>query len=251
VSQPLGRQSIAYRVVGTQPATNVQIESRVPNAVELLPESLAVNSSGNYTYTGVAPGSTIRWNLGALLAGAQGSVRYQVRRPPLKPPTIPRVLEIGLTGPATAEAATPITYRLTITNNTAFSLTNLLLVDTLPTGATYVSGGDGPPVDNRIQWTVPLLDGDSVLIHELTVTAAQTIVNSDFYISSDEGPTAKGRDVVVTVINGTAPPPSGDGVTISNTGVAASWQMSGTGRTTQANGAFNPAYPTYLPAIKR
>jgi uncharacterized repeat protein (TIGR01451 family) len=50
-------------------------------------------------------------------------------------------LSISKVAPATAVAGQPFTYTLTIANSGAMTATNLLVRDTLPTGATYLGGG--------------------------------------------------------------------------------------------------------------
>jgi uncharacterized repeat protein (TIGR01451 family) len=243
--------TIFYHNASEQNLATVEITSTIPPNVELLPSSIQVPTGGTFTYSGSQPGATIHWDVGAVSANATGQVSYQVRRPALKPPVVPRPLAISKTGPATAAAGAPIQYTLVVTNNTAFSITNLLIADTLPEGAAFLSGSDNPQVGNSVEWTVPSLPGDSAIIRQFTVTADRTLVNSAYFVSSDEGPTAKGQAVVVTFINGTDPPPSGDGITIVNPGATVTWEVAGEIRSLESNSVYNPAFALYVPLVRR
>jgi hypothetical protein len=138
-----------------------------------------------------------------------------------------------------------------LTNSTFLTFTNLVIVDTLPIGANYVSGADSPPVDNTVRWNVPVLSGEETTKRTLVVTAERSLVNYSYYASSDEGPTVKGRTVVATFINDTDPPPPGDGTQINKQGATVSWEVANQRRSTTSNGVYNPSFPNYLPVVKK
>ncbi len=105
-------------------------------------------------------------------------------------------LAIAKSGPAYAEAGAPITYTLTVTNSSPVPATNLLITDTLPAGATYLSGGT--LVGDEVRWTVPSLAGENHLSVQFAVSAQATITNADYGVSADSGASATGQTPVVT-----------------------------------------------------
>jgi uncharacterized repeat protein (TIGR01451 family) len=241
--------TIRYHNRSADQLTDVEIVNVVPQQVELLPDSIQGGLS--HVHSGTQPGSTIRWTLGTVDPDGAGEVRYRVRRPLPMPPAIPRILNIDVTGPATAAAGALLNYSVIITNNTAFPVTNLTAVVTLPTGGEYRSGGDEPPQDGVLSWFIEELPGEGTLEREFTVAADHSLVLYDYYITSDEGPTAKGQHVLVTMIGETDPPPPGDGVMIANVGATTTWQVNGQGVNLQSNPVFNPNYGLRLPLISR
>jgi len=103
------------------------------------------------------------------------------------------------TAPLTATPGSPITYTLTVTNSGNLTATNLLITDTIPTGANYVSGGMWS--GNVVSWTVASLPPASAVQVSFVVTATQTITNNDYRVSADGGVTAIGQVAVVTFIS--------------------------------------------------
>lgn len=113
-------------------------------------------------------------------------------KPALNPdetPTAAARLELTLTGPGTASLATPIPYRLTISNKGTAPAQNVRLVSRLPAAAAFVSASDGGQFNLEARQTVWNLDqlgaGQSrtvelklraeqpgTLIHEAEATAA-------------------------------------------------------------------------------
>jgi uncharacterized repeat protein (TIGR01451 family) len=243
--------SFTYHNRSAAALEDAEIVNIVPAHVELLPQSIQASASGLYTYTGTEAGSTIRWQLGEVPPGGAGVVSYRAYRPLPTPPAIPRVLAIGIVGPASAAPDTVISYSVVITNNTAFPLTSLTVAAALPAGATYLSGGDGLSEARRVVWAVDELAGDTRLELPFAVSARQTLVLYDYYAISDEGPTAKGQRVLVTQIGATAPPPPGDGTLITNTGALLTWQSNGQTFSDRSNQAFNPNHGLLLPLVSQ
>lgn len=125
-----------------------------------------------------------------------GSFAADLRTLKLRTTTTPD-LAITKTGPATAIAGTPITYTLTITNSGATTATGLLVLDDLPAGATYVSGGT--LTNNNVRWTIPALAGfGTVTETTYVVTAASTLTNTGYAVSATGGFSANGTTPVVT-----------------------------------------------------
>jgi uncharacterized repeat protein (TIGR01451 family) len=113
-------------------------------------------------------------------------------------------LTIQKTGPHSAEPGTPVTYTLTVGNNGNLIATNLLITDSLPAGATYVSGGT--LVGDAVSWSLPSLDPNGTAEFQFVVTANETITNLEYSVSADGGYSAIGTIPVITMI----PPPEAD-----------------------------------------
>ena len=86
---------------------------------------------------------------------------------------------------------------LTLTNTGDVTATNLLVTDTLPSGASYVGGGT--QVGGVVTWTLgSLLPGAGAVV-SFVVRATQTIPNSDYRVAVDGRLAAVGQAPVVTV----------------------------------------------------
>lgn len=114
-------------------------------------------------------------------------------------------LSINKTAPTTAYAGSPIRFTLQITNTGNISATNVIVTDTLPTGATYVSGGT-LGANNIVTWEVPSLPSGGHVALDLVVTATSTIINFQYGVTADGGIAITGTTpVMVQVFN---PPPT-------------------------------------------
>jgi uncharacterized repeat protein (TIGR01451 family) len=91
-----------------------------------------------------------------------------------------------------------ITYSLTVTNNLSVTVSNILLTDTLPTNANYVSGGT--LIGNVVNWTLSELPAGAGFSRTFVVTATQTITNNDYRVSSDGEYSAGAHAPVVTIV---------------------------------------------------
>ena len=126
-------------------------------------------------------------------------------------PTPPQ-LTITKSGPAATVAGRPISYTLTIANSGALVATNLVISDTLPTGATYISGGalNG----NVVSWFADSLAPKTSIQRSFVVTASQTITNDGYEVKADGNFSARGQKAVVTVVS----PPGQPNLVISKNG---------------------------------
>lgn len=112
-------------------------------------------------------------------------------------------LSIGKTAPIFAEVGSPITYTLTVTNSGTATATNLLITDTIPAGAFYVTGG--APAGDQVQWLVAELPPSQTVQAQFVVTSNQTLVNSQYGVSADDQVQATGTTPVLTLVRGCPP----------------------------------------------
>jgi uncharacterized repeat protein (TIGR01451 family) len=99
---------------------------------------------------------------------------------------------------ATIPIGLPFTYTLRVTNAMPFPLTNLVLTDTLPTGARYITGGT--KVGQVVSWTLSNLAPGASVTRTFVVTTTRSLTNSDYAVQAGEGAQGKGTTSVVTVI---------------------------------------------------
>ncbi|MFQ5613326.1 MAG: proprotein convertase P-domain-containing protein [Anaerolineae bacterium] len=113
------------------------------------------------------------------------------------------VLSISKSGPATANPGEQVTYTLTVTNDGDTEAQNLVVTDTLPAGANYVSGSGGTLVGNEVRWNISSLAArGGTSQHTFAVTASATITNSEYGVRAGSGQSASGSVPVVTSIGG-------------------------------------------------
>ncbi|MBI1878032.1 MAG: DUF11 domain-containing protein [Chloroflexi bacterium] len=112
-------------------------------------------------------------------------------------------LTITKSGPAFAITGQPIDYTLTVANSGTISATNLVISDTIPSGANYVSGGI--KIGNGVRWTSVSLAPSASLQFTFTVTAVTTISNSDYSVVADNNPLVPGQPPVMTLVSNEAP----------------------------------------------
>lgn len=106
-------------------------------------------------------------------------------------------LSISKVAPATAVTGQPFTYTLTIANSGAMTATNLLVRDTLPSGATHLGGGT--LVGNEVQWSLAELGGyGQTAVLTFTVSASSNLVNDDYSVSAAGGFMAQNNSPVTT-----------------------------------------------------
>jgi uncharacterized repeat protein (TIGR01451 family) len=115
-------------------------------------------------------------------------------------------ISVAKSAPATVLPGQTFTYTVTTTNNTDLEIVNLVISDTVPANATFVSASDdGVLSDGVVQWTVPgpMATGATVLC-TFTVTAADLdgaqIVNDDYGVRAENWLTPTLGSPVVTSI---------------------------------------------------
>jgi len=108
-------------------------------------------------------------------------------------------LLISKSGPTTAKPGEAIVYTLTVVNNGDTQATNLVISDTIPAGANYVSGGT--KTGGEVRWTVGSLAPEASIERTFTVTASATITNSVYQVVTDNQAAVVGLQPVVTAIS--------------------------------------------------
>jgi uncharacterized repeat protein (TIGR01451 family) len=111
----------------------------------------------------------------------------------------PPNLTISKSGPVTAIAGQAITYTLSVTNSGGQPATGLVINDTLPAGAGYVSGGT--LAGNTVTWSVASLGPGAMVQQTFVVTATGTITNDDYRVTATSNISATGQEAVLTVVS--------------------------------------------------
>ncbi len=118
-----------------------------------------------------------------------------------------------VTDPETATVAPgeELTYKITVTNHTGVDLNNVVVVDTLPAGVTFVSASAGEPGNGTVEVTIPTLEKDGV--HSFTVTVrvnddtTGSITNTATIVNAVGGMTELGKDISASVTTPVEPKP--------------------------------------------
>lgn len=240
---------ITYQNQAPTQLTDVVITNRIPTAVELVAGSIRT-SQGVSSTTGSSAGDVVSWQLGTIGGGASGQVSYRVRRLVAPTPSVPPALTIDIEAPTAITQGNQVTYNFTVANHSPAALSNLVITNTLPVGAVYVSGSDSAPVNRIARWALPLLAADSTATVQLVVSTQASLVNYDYRVTSKEGPTARGRVTAVTLVDGQAPV-YGDGVILMNEGARITWKSGGQTGVAESRAVLNPAFNLYLPLVQR
>ncbi len=190
---------------GNAAATNLTVRNWVPAGATYV-------SGGSHT------GGVVSWNIANLAAGNSTNVQYTVTANQTISNTrfgvtsnqvnangsgaivtviTAPILSISKTGPASAAPGDLITYTLTVNNSGNGLATNLIISDTVPTGATYISGGSHN--SGIVTWTTPQLAPQGQYQVQFVVTATATIINNTYSVISDET-SATGTAAVTTTI---------------------------------------------------
>lgn len=197
-------------------ATDVEIIDTVPAGTQ-------------YVSGGTLSGTDVRWQLNELAANRDEVVSYVVRAVeaitvtsknyrltasggysatgntavetqviPLQTVKKPSLDIIKSADRFEADIGKRITYTLRIFNNGDGEATNLVVTDTLPIGAVYVSGGT--QIGNDIRWEIPTLAAGQVTSVSFVVAAGQTVTNTNYQVTAAGGYQDIGDTPIVTVI---------------------------------------------------
>lgn len=226
------------------PISDVQIVSQLPQNMVLLPDSLSANTDYEYSITN----DTIFWQIGELEAEAIGQVTYELARPTPAPPpqNIPTTFRLTLFGPAAANPGELIEYQLELKNQAIIPLTDVVIVNTIPFGATYVDGNDSSTVSGEVSWQLPVIAPFATETFTYTVVANHTLLNNRYRVDSNEGASAVGFVAVTTNIEGRRPL-VGDDFFIIHDGVQSFWASSGSTFEAESEALTNPSLSYYVP----
>lgn len=146
---------------------------------------------------------------GELYVGAHGGTIYRIHEE-----TPPPQLSLSKQGPAQVQAGAPVVYTLTVTNAGGALAGSLVITDTLPAGAVYVSSSDGGALgDGVVSWSLPAPGGGQSRSVQLTVTAVTDLRNDDYGVTLPPWPTVRGAPAVETAV-------AGDTLTLQKSGPA-------------------------------
>lgn len=118
-----------------------------------------------------------------------------------------------VTDPETATVAPgeELTYKITVTNHTGVDLNNVVVVDTLPAGVTFVRTSDGEPGNGTVEVTIPTLEKDGVYSFTVTVRVNDdttgSITNTATIVNAVGGMTELGKDISASVTTPVEPKP--------------------------------------------
>ncbi|MFN2221765.1 MAG: right-handed parallel beta-helix repeat-containing protein, partial [Candidatus Promineifilaceae bacterium] len=163
----------------------------------------------------------VQWNLANLAGGSEATFRFQVTAEqtitnddyavtaaggyqaigatPVTTVVGQPQLSIVKRGPFAAAPGQDIVYQLTISNTGPISATNVVVSDTLPAGATYVSGGQ--LMGNVVRWEInSIAAGGGVVQVSFTASANATVTNSDYRVQAAGGFSAQGAVSVSTIV---------------------------------------------------
>ncbi|NIR25563.1 MAG: DUF11 domain-containing protein, partial [Gammaproteobacteria bacterium] len=109
-------------------------------------------------------------------------------------------LGINKSGPASVASGDPIRYTLSLTNTSNVTATNVLITDTVPAGANFVSAAGGQLISNVVNFNVGNLDPGQSVTRTFVVTATQgIIINRDYTASATGGVSNSGNPVSTTI----------------------------------------------------
>jgi uncharacterized repeat protein (TIGR01451 family) len=109
---------------------------------------------------------------------------------------IPR-LTIQASAPGWVHSGDPITITLTAGNLGIAAASNVFVTNTLPSGASYVSGGTR--VGNIISWTLGTLAPSASTQVSFVVTSTTTVIDNEYRVSASGGYSATGNWIAVII----------------------------------------------------
>ncbi len=219
--------TITFQNSGNANATNTVITDTVPA------NTAFVSATGG----GVLAGDIVSWSLGTVPAGGSGVVQMavQVASPLPSGTTITNgayAIDCDQTGPVNgnsvlttvvsapvlgiskSDAPDPVatsgvvTYTISFQNSGNANATGVVVRDTVPAGAVFVSATDGGYLGTGgvVIWNVGLLPAGSAPSVQMAVRAisGSTLTNGTYSIDSDETAPVSGAPVTTTVL----PPPT-------------------------------------------
>ncbi len=200
-----GEYTVAVTNSGDSIATNVTLTDDLPEGLTFVSSTPEAASSD---------GSTVTWSLGDIQPGESVSVSMMLTADNVGEQintatavsvegisgldtaltsVIPGSLQLAKSGPEQTISGDDLTYEITVTNDGAGALTNIVLTDILPEGLTYVSSSPEAAVgaDGTVSWLIESLDAEATATVSLVATTGDPgeVVNTST-VDSDEGATA-------------------------------------------------------------
>lgn len=109
-------------------------------------------------------------------------------------------LQIAKAGPATALPNEPITYRVWVKNSSSITVTNVVVTDVVPVGASYIQGSGGTLTNGAVIWNSAQIIPGETQEFNFAVTAIDDIANTDYRASADGDLLAVGATAIETEI---------------------------------------------------
>ncbi len=211
-----GEYTVAVTNSGDTTATNVTLTDELPEGLTFVSSTPEAASSN---------GSTVTWSLGDIPPGESVSVTMVLTAASVGEQintatalsvegisgqdtaltsVIPGSLQLAKSGPEETISGDDLTYEITVTNDGAGALTNIILTDVLPEGLTYVSSSPEAAVgaDGSISWLIESLDAEASATVSLVATTGGPgeIVNTST-VESDEGASATAQATTLVTMS--------------------------------------------------
>ena len=216
--------TLSYSNSGNVTATGVVISDTVP----------ANTAFVSATAGGTLSGSVVTWSIGALAAGASGSVQFVVRvASPLPNGTLithaayaivsnetgsvagpgitttvmstPVLTIVSTDAPDPVTAGATLTYTLSYANTGNADATSIRVTDTIPANTTFVSAGSGTLSGSVVTWSIASLAAGASGTVQLAVRVASplangTVIHNQTYsVASAQTSAVNGIDDTTTV----------------------------------------------------
>jgi uncharacterized repeat protein (TIGR01451 family) len=162
---------VTWSVTSLDPGNTTTVQFAVSATTTITNDDYRVEASGGYSATGSVSVVTV--------IASQG-------------------LALSKSAPAVARQGAPITYTLVVTNLGNVPASGVRISDTLPVGASYVSGGS--LVGNVVTWPPFNLAAGASAQVTFVVTAGDNIVNTTYRATADGGLLVVGSAGVPTAI---------------------------------------------------
>ncbi len=197
--------TVAVTNSGDTTATNVTLTDQLPVGLSFVSSDPAAASSD---------GSSVTWSLGDIPAGESATITMMLLATDVGEQVntatavsvegitgqdtsltsvIPGSLQLAKSAPQETISGDDITYEITVTNDGAGALTNIVLTDMLPLGLTYVSSEPAgtPNNDGSVTWVFESLDSEaSQTVTLVAATGDPGEVENTASVGSDEGASA-------------------------------------------------------------
>ncbi len=190
--------TMSYRNIGNQTASRVRITDTIPQDTAYI--------AGSATASGSLISDLISWNIGDVAAGGGGDVLFQVRVSSLAATgqkisntgaimstdqtkasnTVTTIVSsqslmlLKMDTPDPVRAGLNIVYTLQVENTGAIALTEVLLIDPIPVGTTFVSADNGGVLsagNRQVNWTIGSLAVGEKKTFTLTVQTGKELTD--------------------------------------------------------------------------